>query len=125
MLIDTPGRQTGIVGVALAASTGVLVAAVPEGGPVAELATLLNQIRAAQALNEGLGLYEIVRMRIGGTSGYRRLAEEQTIEIARRSRRRSFGRRCPRTPDSANHISPESRSAATRRPHAPQSPTGT
>lgn len=82
VLIDTPGRQTGIVNVALAASTGVLVPAVPEGGPVAELRTVLNEVQTSAALFGQLEIYGVIRMRIGGNSRYRQIAEEQSKEIS-------------------------------------------
>jgi chromosome partitioning protein len=82
VLIDTPGRQTEIVGVALAASSGVLIPAIPEGGPVAELSTILNHVLDAKQLIGQLEIYGIIRMRVGGNSRYRKLAEDQTKEIA-------------------------------------------
>jgi chromosome partitioning protein len=86
VLIDTPGRHTDIVGVALTASTGVLIPAIPESGPVAELSTVFRHIAEMQAVLGTLDIYGVVKMRIGGTSKYRFLAEEQTKEIAQ-----SFG----------------------------------
>jgi chromosome partitioning protein len=86
VLIDTPGRQTEIVGVALAAATGVLVPAIPEGGPVAELSTVLNEVNVVREQLGQLEVYGLVRMRVGGNSRYRQLAEAQTKEIAQ-----SFG----------------------------------
>lgn len=82
VIIDTPGRQTDIVGVALAASTGVLVPAVPEGGPVAELGTVLDRLARVRLDLTHLEVYGLVRMRVGGNSRYRRIAEDQTRVIA-------------------------------------------
>ena len=82
VLIDTPGRHTDIVGVALTASTGVLIPAIPESGPVAELATVFRHVGDMQAALGTLDVYGVVKLRIGGNSKYRFLAEEQTKEIA-------------------------------------------
>ncbi len=82
VLIDTPGRHTDIVGVALTASTGVLIPAIPESGPVAELSTVFRHVAEMQAVLGTLDIYGVVKMRIGGNSKYRFLAEEQTKEIA-------------------------------------------
>jgi chromosome partitioning protein len=82
VFIDTPGRKTEILEVALAASTGVLIPAIPEGGPVSELASVLRHVAKAKELYGSVDVYGIVRMRVGGNSRYRRLAEEQTKEVA-------------------------------------------
>jgi chromosome partitioning protein len=82
VLIDTPGRKTDILEVALAASTGVLIPAIPEGGPVSELSSVLRHVAKAKELYGSVDVYGIVRMRVGGNSRYRRLAEEQTKEVA-------------------------------------------
>jgi chromosome partitioning protein len=82
VFIDTPGRKTDILEVALAASTGVLVPAIPEGGPVSELSSVLRHVAKAKDLYGSVEVYGIVRMRVGGNSRYRRLAEEQTKEVA-------------------------------------------
>lgn len=82
VFIDTPGRKTDILEVALAASTGVLIPAIPEGGPVSELSSVLRHVAKAKELYGSVDVYGIVRMRVGGNSRYRRLAEEQTKEIA-------------------------------------------
>jgi chromosome partitioning protein len=82
VFIDTPGRKTDILEVALAASTGVLIPAIPEGGPVSELSSVLRHVAKAKDLYGSVDVYGIVRMRVGGNSRYRRLAEEQTKEVA-------------------------------------------
>jgi hypothetical protein len=82
VLIDTPGRKTGILEVALAASTGVLIPAIPEGGPVSELTSVLRHVASAREMYGAVEVYGIVRMRVGGNTRYRRLAEEQTKEVA-------------------------------------------
>jgi chromosome partitioning protein len=82
VLIDTPGRKTGILEVALAASTGVLIPAIPEGGPVSELTSVLRHVATAREMYGAVEVYGIVRMRVGGNTRYRRLAEEQTKEVA-------------------------------------------
>ena len=82
VLIDTPGRKTDILEVALAASTGVLIPAIPEGGPVSELTSVLSQVERAKAAYGSVEVYGVIRMRVGGNSRYRRLAEEQTKEVA-------------------------------------------
>jgi chromosome partitioning protein len=82
VFIDTPGRKTDILEVALAASTGVLIPAIPEGGPVSELSSVLRHVAKAKELYGSVDVYGIVRMRVGGNSRYRRLAEEQTKEVA-------------------------------------------
>jgi chromosome partitioning protein len=82
IFIDTPGRKTDILEVALAASTGVLIPAIPEGGPVSELSSVLRHVAKAKDLYGSVEVYGIVRMRVGGNSRYRRLAEEQTKEVA-------------------------------------------
>ena len=82
VLIDTPGRKTDILEVALAASTGVLIPAIPEGGPVSELSSVLRHVARAREVYGSVDVYGIVRMRVGGNSRYRRVAEEQTKEVA-------------------------------------------
>jgi chromosome partitioning protein len=84
VLVDTPGHQSGVVAAALGGSSGVIVPMVPEAGPVTELPTILNAIRAAAGLNAYPEVYGIIKMRIWGTSVYRRVAEEQIRSIAER-----------------------------------------
>ena len=83
-LVDTPGHQSSVVAAALSGSSGALVPMVPEAGPVAELPTILNTIRASADNHARPELYGIIRMRIWGASVYRRVAEEQIREIAER-----------------------------------------
>lgn len=82
VLVDTPGHQSGVVAAALSGSSGVIVPMVPEAGPVAELPTILNTIRTTADTNAKPEVYGIVKMRIWGTSNYRRVAEEQIRVIA-------------------------------------------
>jgi chromosome partitioning protein len=84
VLVDTPGHQSGVVAAALGGSSGVIVPMVPEAGPVTELPTILNAIRAAAGPNATPEVYGIIKMRIWGTSVYRRVAEEQIRSIADR-----------------------------------------
>lgn len=84
VLVDTPGHQSSVVAAALSGSSGVIVPMVPEAGPVTELPTILNTIDAAVATNDRLEVYGIIKMRIWGTSVYRRVAEEQIRAIADR-----------------------------------------
>jgi chromosome partitioning protein len=84
VLVDTPGHQSGVVAAALGGSSGVIVPMVPEAGPVTELPTILNAIRAAVGDNGYPEVYGIIKMRIWGTSVYRRVAEEQIRSIAER-----------------------------------------
>ena len=55
---------------------------VPEAGPVAELPTILNTIRGTADANGRPEVYGIIKMRIWGSSNYRRLAEDQIRVIA-------------------------------------------
>ena len=82
VLVDTPGHQSGVVAAALSGSSGVIVPMVPEAGPVTELPTILNTIRTTADTNAKPEVYGIVKMRIWGTSNYRRVAEEQIRVIA-------------------------------------------
>lgn len=82
VLVDTPGHQSGVVSAALSGSSGVIVPMVPEAGPVTELPTILNTIRATADANARPEVYGIIKMRIWGTSVYRRVAEEQIRTIA-------------------------------------------
>jgi chromosome partitioning protein len=84
VLVDTPGHQSGVVAAALSGSSGVIVPMVPEAGPVTELPTILNTIRATASDDGHPEVYGIVKMRIWGTSVYRRIAEEQIRAIAER-----------------------------------------
>ncbi len=82
VLVDTPGHQSGVVVAALSGSSGAIVPMVPEAGPVAELPTILNTIRATADVNAHPEVYGIIKMRIWGSSNYRRDAEEQIRVIA-------------------------------------------
>ncbi len=82
VLVDTPGHQSGVVAAALSGSSGVIVPMVPEAGPVTELPTILNTIRTTADTNAKPEVYGIIKMRIWGTSNYRRVAEEQIRVIA-------------------------------------------
>jgi chromosome partitioning protein len=84
VLVDTPGHQSSIVTAALGGSAGAIVPMVPEAGPVTELPTILNTIVSVAATNDRLEVYGIIKMRIWGTSVYRRVAEEQIRAIADR-----------------------------------------
>jgi chromosome partitioning protein len=84
VLVDTPGHQSDVVAAALGGSAGVIVPMVPEAGPVTELPTILNTIRATAADDGYPEVYGIVKMRVWGTSVYRRIAEEQIRAIAER-----------------------------------------
>jgi chromosome partitioning protein len=84
VLVDTPGHQSGVVAAALSGSSGVIVPMVPEAGPVTELPTILNTIRAAVDGSGQPEVYGVVKMRIWGNSVYRRVAEEQIRVIAER-----------------------------------------
>ena len=77
VLVDTPGHQSGVVAAALSGSSGVIVPMVPEAGPVTELPTILNAIRTSVDTNGQPEVYGIIKMRIWGSSNYRRVAEEQ------------------------------------------------
>ena len=57
---------------------------VPEAGPVTELPTILNAIRASARTDGHPEVYGIIKMRIWGSSVYRRIAEEQIRTIAER-----------------------------------------
>jgi chromosome partitioning protein len=82
VLVDTPGHQSAVVAAALGGSSGALIPMVPEAGPVTELPTILNTIRMTADANAQLEVYGIIRMRVWGTSVYRRVAEEQIRSIA-------------------------------------------
>ncbi len=84
VLVDTPGHQSAVVSAALSGSSGVIVPMVPEAGPVTELPTILNAIRITADTNGHPEVYGIIKMRIWGTSVYRRVAEEQIRAIADR-----------------------------------------
>ncbi len=84
VFVDTPGHQSIVVAAALSGSSGVIVPMVPEAGPVTELPTILNAIRAAADRGAGPEVYGIIKMRVWGTSVYRRVAEEQIRAIAER-----------------------------------------
>lgn len=84
VLVDTPGHQSAVVAAALGGSSGAIVPMVPEAGPVTELPTILNTIRMTADSNAQPEVYGIVKMRIWGTSVYRRVAEEQIRAIAER-----------------------------------------
>jgi chromosome partitioning protein len=84
VLVDTPGHQSAVVAAALGGSAGVIVPMVPEAGPVTELPTILNTIRTAAHVDGRPEVYGIIRMRIWGTSVYRRIAEDEIREIAER-----------------------------------------
>ena len=82
VLVDTPGHQSGVVVAALSGSSGAIVPMVPEAGPVAELPTILNTIRATADANGHPEVYGVIKMRIWGSSNYRRVAEDQIRVIA-------------------------------------------
>jgi chromosome partitioning protein len=84
VLVDTPGHQSAVVAAALSGSSGVIIPMVPEAGPVTELPTILNTVRMSSDANPQLEVYGIIKMRIWGTSVYRRVAEEQIRSIADR-----------------------------------------
>ena len=81
-LVDTPGHQSGVVAASLMGSSGAIVPMVPEAGPVTELPTILNTIRTVAEVKTHPEVYGIIKMRIWGTSVYRRVAEEQIRTIA-------------------------------------------
>jgi hypothetical protein len=62
---------------------------------VAELSTVLQHVADAQAALGDLSIYGVVKLRIGGNSRYRRLAEEQTKEIAARFGAPVFNNKVP------------------------------
>jgi chromosome partitioning protein len=82
VLVDTPGHQSSVVVAALSGSSGAIVPMVPEAGPVTELPTILNTIRTTADTNAQPEVYGIIKMRIWGSSIYRRVAEEQIRVIA-------------------------------------------
>ena len=84
VLVDTPGHQSSVVAAALSGSSGVIVPMVPEAGPVTELPTILNTIASVAEANERLEVYGIIKMRIWGTSVYRRVAEDEIRVVADR-----------------------------------------
>ena len=86
VLVDTPGHQSAVVAAALGGSSGAIIPMVPEAGPVTALPTILKTIRMTADSNARLEVYGIIKMRIWGTSVYRRVAEEQIRSIADRFR---------------------------------------
>jgi chromosome partitioning protein len=82
IIIDTPGHQGMALAAALVASTGIIIPVIPEAGPVAELRTVLSSIAALSEQTLPLEVYGLVRMRVGGNSNYRRVAEQQSRDIA-------------------------------------------
>jgi chromosome partitioning protein len=82
IIIDTPGHQGMALATALVASTGIIIPVIPEAGPVAELRTVLSSIAALSEQTLPLEVYGLVRMRVGGNSNYRRVAEQQSRDIA-------------------------------------------
>ncbi|HEY0520229.1 MAG TPA: ParA family protein [Ilumatobacteraceae bacterium] len=84
VLVDTPGHQSAVVAAALSGSSGAIVPMVPEAGPVTELPTILNTIRVTADASGRPEIYGIIKMRIWGSSLYRRNAEEQIRVIADR-----------------------------------------
>lgn len=82
VLVDTPGHQSRMVSATMRRSSGVIVPMVPEAGPVTELPTILNTIRAAAETYRQPEVYGIIKLRIWGASVYRRVAEEQIRSIA-------------------------------------------
>ncbi|MBI4884976.1 MAG: ParA family protein [Actinobacteria bacterium] len=81
VLVDTAGYQSRLVSAALRRSNGVIVPMVPEAGPVTELPTILNTIRAAAESYQQPEVYGVIKLRIWGSSVYRRVAEEQIKTI--------------------------------------------
>lgn len=81
VIIDTPGHQGMALATALVASTGILIPVVPEAGPVAELRTVLNGISSLSESTLPLEVYGIIRLRVGGNSNYRKIAEDQARSI--------------------------------------------
>ena len=81
VLLDTPGTQSPLLTFALTASTGVLVPAIPEAGPVAELRTVLDHIRFVGEVTESTEVVGVVRMRVGGNANYRAVAERRIREL--------------------------------------------
>lgn len=82
IIIDTPGHQGMALAAALVASTGIMIPVIPEAGPVAELRTVLSSINALSEQTLPLEVYGLVRMRVGGNSTYRRVAEQQARDFA-------------------------------------------
>jgi chromosome partitioning protein len=95
VLVDTPGHQSGVVAAALSGSSGVIVPMVPEAGPVTELPTILNTIRTSVDMNGQPEVYGIIKMRIWGSSNYRRVAEEQIRVIAEKNEVPVFRNKIP------------------------------
>lgn len=85
IIIDTPGHQGMALATSLVASTGIMIPVIPEAGPVAELRTVLSSINALSEQTLPLEVYGLVRMRVGGNSNYRRVAEQQARDFAARA----------------------------------------
>jgi chromosome partitioning protein len=81
VLVDTPGHQSDVVRAALSGSDGVILPMIPEAGPVTELPTILNTVESATAEHGRPEVYGVIKMRIGGNSVYRRIAEDQIRTI--------------------------------------------
>jgi chromosome partitioning protein len=77
VLVDTPGHQSDVVRAALSGSDGVILPMIPEAGPVTELPTILNTVESATTEHGRPEVYGVIKMRIGGNSVYRRIAEDQ------------------------------------------------
>ena len=81
ILLDTPGTQSPLLTIALTASTGVIIPAIPEAGPVAELRTVLDHIRSIAEVTDASAVRGVVRMRVGGNATYRAIAETRIREL--------------------------------------------
>ena len=81
ILLDTPGTQSPLLTFALTASTGVLIPAIPEAGPVAELRTVLDYIAAIADVTGAAEVLGVVRMRVGGNATYRAVAETRIRQL--------------------------------------------
>jgi cellulose biosynthesis protein BcsQ len=77
ILVDTPGHQSDVVRASLSGSDGVVLPMIPEAGPVTELPTILNIVERAMDEHGRPEVYGVIKMRIGGNSVYRRIAEDQ------------------------------------------------
>jgi chromosome partitioning protein len=95
IIIDTPGHQGMALATALVASTGIIIPVIPEAGPVAELRTVLSSIAALSEQTLPLDVYGLVRMRVGGNSNYRRVAEQQSRDIANEANVPMFRNKIP------------------------------
>ncbi len=95
IIIDTPGHQGMALATALVASTGIMIPVIPEAGPVAELRTVLSSINALSEQTLPLEVYGLVRMRVGGNSNYRRVAEQQARDFATASNVPMFRNKIP------------------------------